>query len=443
MNDIEISKELLRFIEQSKSMFHTIDTAKKYLDKDGFISLKESEDWNLEKGKSYYVTRNNSSIAAFKIGSTLQNYHFQITASHSDSPTYKIKQIAQMDGSGEYITLNVEGYGGMIDSTWFDRPLSIAGRVLVNENGNMKSRLLSIDKDLLIIPSVAIHLNREVNDGYKYNRQIDLLPLFSSGMLKKDDFDKMIASELGVSTDDIIAKDLFLYNRQNQSIWGYKNEFISSPKLDDLQCAFSSIKALISSNNDNTVNVCVIFDNEEVGSTTKQGAMSTFLKDTLSRINNCLGFDENEYRKAVAKSFLASCDNAHAVHPNHSDLYDKTNRTFMNNGIVIKEAANQKYTSDAFSKAVFIQICKKTGIPVQFFANRSDKTGGSTLGNLSNTQVSLHAVDIGLAQLAMHSSYETGGIKDTAYMIRALEEFYNTDIIIDCSDNFILKSVSD
>ena len=439
MNNIEISKELLTFIDSSKSMFHTVDTMKKYFDKAGYIFLPENAKWEIKKGGNYYTTRNNSSILAFQVGEELSDYHFQITAAHSDSPTYKVKAVPEMDAPGEHLKLNVEGYGGMIDSTWFDRPLSLAGRVLVRENGNIVNKLFYIDKDILMIPNVAIHLNREINNGYAYNKQIDLLPLFSAGELKKGDFDKMVADELGVKVQDVVAKDLFLVNRQRQCIWGYKDEFVSTPKLDDLQCAFTSMKAFLEAKNPKAINVCAVFDNEEVGSNTKQGAMSTFMKDALKRINASLGFGTDEYHQAVAKSFLVSCDNAHAVHPNHPELYDPTNRTFMNKGIVIKEAANQKYTTDAFSRAVFLEICKKVKVPTQFFANRSDKVGGSTLGNLSNIQVSLHALDIGVAQLGMHSSFETCGIKDTGYMVTALKKFFSTNIKIDGSDGVIFE----
>ena len=439
MNDIEISKELLSFIDSSKSMFHTVDTMKKYFDKEGYTYLKENENWKIEKGKNYYTTRNNSSILAFQVGKDLDDYHFQITAAHSDSPTYKIKAVSELESVGEMLRLNVEGYGGMIDSSWFDRPLSVAGRVLINEEGKLVNKLFYIDKDILMIPNVAIHLNREINNGFAYNKQIDLMPLFSSGELKKGDFDKMIADEIGTCVENIISKDLFLVNRQKQVIWGYKDEFLSTPKLDDLQCAFSSMKGFLSSENKHSINVCVVFDNEEVGSNTKQGAMSTFMKDTLKRINFSLNFGIDDYYKAISKSFLVSCDNAHAVHPNHPELYDQTNRTFINKGIVIKEAANQKYTTDAFSRAVFLEICKKAQVPVQFFANRSDKVGGSTLGNLSNIQVSIHALDIGVAQLAMHSSFETCGTKDTSYMIKALKEFFSTNIKIDASDEVVFE----
>lgn len=439
MNYLDYSKELIEFIRKSSSMFHTVDTIKSYLNEEDFTELKEGEPWNLEKGKNYYTTRNDSSIIAFKVGEELSDYHFQLIASHTDSPTYKVKSIPEIEGPGEYLRINVESYGGMIDSTWFDRPLTLAGRVLVEEDGEIKSKLLYIDKDILLIPNVAIHMNRQVNDGYKFNRQVDLIPLFSAGELKKGDYDKMIAEELGVNVSQVIAKDLFLVNRQEGTIWGYKDEFVSTPKLDDLECSFTSLKAFIAGENPKAINVYACFDNEEVGSNTKQGAMSTLLYDTLTRINASLGYSEEEYHMAVAKSFLISADNAHAVHPNHKEKTDDENNTFMNKGIVIKEAANQKYTSDAFSQAVFKKICFLAEVPVQHFANRSDMQGGSTLGNLSNTQVSLHAVDIGLPQIAMHSSYETAGVVDVEYMIRALTKYYNSNIKIDGASKFTIE----
>ncbi len=438
MNDLEISKELLEFIQASPSMFHSIHTIKSYLEKENYTYLPEGKPWKLEKGGKYYSTRNNSSIIAFQIGNELSDYHFQMSAAHSDSPTYKIKSAAELLGPGEYLKLNVEAYGGMIDSTWFDRPLSVAGRVLVKEDGAIKNKLLYIDKDVLLIPNLAIHMNRAVNDGYAFNRSVDLCPLFSAGAMRPGEFDQMIARELGVQKEDILGKDLFLVNRQSPAIWGYENEFISSPKLDDLQCAFVSLKGFLASSNPKAINVYCCFDNEEVGSNTKQGAMSTFLQDTLRRINFNLGYDEDEYHQAIARSFLVSCDNAHAVHPNKSEETDRINCAYMNHGLVIKEAANQKYTTDAFSRSIFVSICKKAGVHVQLFANRSDKVGGSTLGNLSNTQVSLNAVDIGLPQLAMHSSYETAGSKDTAYAYEALKMFFDSNIQIDESEQVII-----
>ena len=411
------AKELLTFIENSPSMFHSIETIKGMLDEAGFTYLPERTCWDVKQGGTYYTIRNHSSIIAFRVGKELGDYHFQMCASHSDSPTYKIKNVPELNGPGEYLRLDVEAYGGMIDSTWFDRPLTVAGRVLVKDGQGVSARLLYIDKDLFIIPNVAIHFNREVNNGYKYNRQVDLCPLFSAGALKKGAFDAMIAKELGVAAEDILGKDLFLVNRQPGTIWGYADEFVSSPKLDNLQCAYVSLKAFLGAKNERDVSVYCCFDNEEVGSNTKQGAMSTFLQDVLHRINGALGKTPEDYYQAVAGSFLVSCDNAHAVHPNHGEKTDAVNCSWMNKGIVIKE--------------VFTNVCNEAGVPVQVFANRSDILGGSTLGNLSNTQVSVHAVDIGLPQLAMHSCYETAGVKDVEYAIRALTKFYQTTLQIE------------
>ena len=436
MDHIEISKELSAFIEESPSMFHTVEAVRKRLDAAGFRYLPETEQWDIEEGDRCYTVRNGSSIIAFRAGRSAsgENYSFRICASHSDSPSYKVKAVPELEGPGEYLRLNVEGYGGMIDSSWFDRPLSVAGRILVRDCARphrILTKLVYIDKDILIIPNVAIHFNREINTGYKYNRQIDLCPLFSAGALKKGAFDEMIAERLDIDSEDILGKDMFLVNRQKPSLWGHDGEFISAPKMDDLQCAFASLRAFIDAENDSGINVYCCFDNEEVGSNTKQGAMSTFLRDVLMRINERLGKTGEEYRRAVAGSFLVSCDNAHAVHPNHPGKTDDVNRAFMNKGIVIKESANQKYTTDAFSRAVFEELCREADIPVQTFANRSDSAGGSTLGNISNMQVSLHSVDIGLAQLAMHSSYETAGAMDTGYAIEGLKKFYETDILIE------------
>ena len=432
----DLNKQLIDFISKSPSMFHTAHTIGEMLSGSGFVRLKEGEAWDLKKGGRYYVVRNNSSVIAFDIPKKIKDYHFQTAASHGDSPTYKVKAEGELQGPKEYLRLDVEAYGGMIDSTWFDRPLSLAGRVLVREGGKTVSRLLYIDRDILLIPNLCIHMNREINSGYAYNRAVDLCPLFSAGEMKKGDFEKMIAKELKVKTEDIISKDLFLVNRQEGRLWGYKKEFVSSPKLDDLQAAFASLKGFLDSENNGCINVYACFDNEEVGSGTKQGALSTFLKDTLERINAGLGKSEAELKTAVAKSFLVSFDNAHALHPNHPEKSDSVNQCYMNRGIVIKENAAQRYTTDAFSRAVFMEVCKKAEVPVQVFANRSDMAGGGTLGNISNAQVSQHAVDIGIAQLAMHSSYETAGSKDTEYGVKALKEFYSSLILIEDSDSF-------
>ena len=463
MDHIAVSKELLGFIEKSPSMFHTIDTIRGYLDAAGFEHLPETDSWDIAEGGKYYTVRNGSSIAAFKTGAAAaaaeHGYMFKMCASHSDSPTYKVKTVPELEGYGDYLRLNVEAYGGMIDSSWFDRPLTVAGRVLVRAKSageekqsaditraeaarGIESRLLYIDRDILLIPNVAIHFNREINSGYKYDRQVDLCPMFSAGALEKGGFERMIADELGVEIDDILGKDLYLVNRQKPCVWGVKDEFISAPRLDDLQCAFASLKAFFDAGSDagngaetdetygGSVNVYCCFDNEEVGSNTKQGAMSTFLSDTLKRINAGLGKTEEEYNRALAGSFMVSCDNAHAVHPNHPEKTDVENRVFMNRGIAVKENAGQKYTTDAFSRALFSEICRTAGVPVQSFANRSNIAGGSTLGNLSNIQVSVNAVDIGMPQLAMHSAYETAGAIDTGYAISALKKYYESAIVI-------------
>lgn len=434
----ETSREVLNFIEHSPSCFHAVEQLSQMLDQAGYQRLKECDGWTLEQGGKYYVTRNGSSIIAFHVGQQLDNYHFQIAASHSDSPSYKVKEKAELKGKGGYLQLNTEGYGGMICSSWLDRPLSLAGRVLVRQGNVVETRLLNIDRDLLLIPNVAIHMNRDVNSGMKYNQQVDMLPLFSAGECGENSYYELIAQELGVKPEDVVGCDLYLYPRVAPSLWGAKEEFISSPRLDDLQCAYTSMKALVDSHNPHGVNVCCCFDNEEVGSGTKQGALSTFLRDVLQRVHAALGHAPEDYFRAVAKSFMVSCDNAHAVHPNHPEKTDGENCVYMNQGIVVKFSANQKYTTDGISAAIFMQLCKDAQVPVQTFANRSDMAGGSTLGNLSTQQVSLHTVDVGLPQLAMHSTYETAGVKDSAYMVQALTAFYNTDLDITDSDRFVL-----
>ena len=423
---MEILKDLMNFLDSSVTMFHAINECEKVLQNCGYIYLPENEKWNIRAGK-YYTKRNSSSLIAFDIANG--DYHFQISAAHSDSPTFKLKDRPIIESNG-YLKLNVEAYGGMIDATWLDKPLTLAGRVMVDTGCGIETRLLYIDKDLLIIPNVPIHFNREINKGFAFNNQVDMLPVFSAGNLSEADFDKMLAKELGVKPEAILAKDLYLVNRQKATVIGYDNELISSGRLDDLECVYTSLRGFVEAENKNHINVFAVFDNEEVGSVTKQGAMSTFLVSTLNRINKALGKSDEDYYRAIAKSMLISCDNAHAIHPNHPELFDVKNRPVLNQGIAIKESANQKYTTDAFSRAVLKKILDKNNIPYQTFANRSDIIGGSTLGNLSNTAVSMNAVDIGLPQLAMHSAYETAGAKDVEYAIEALRAFFETNIDI-------------
>ena len=423
---MDILKNLMDFLDSSVTMFHAINECEKVLQRSGFTYLPENEKWNINKGK-YYTKRNSSSLIAFDIAEG--DYRFQISAAHSDSPTFKLKDRPVIEANG-YLKLNVEGYGGMINATWLDKPLTLAGRVMVNTDKGIETRLLHIDRDLLIIPNVPIHFNREINKGFAFNNQVDMLPILSAGNLKEADFDNILAKELGIEAEAILAKDLYLVNRQKAAIIGFDNELISSGRLDDLECVYTSLRGFVEAENKNHINVFAVFDNEEVGSVTKQGAMSTFLASTLDRVNTALGKSKEEYYRAIAKSILISCDNAHAVHPNHPELFDVKNRPVLNQGIAIKESANQKYTTDAFSRAILKKILAKKNIPYQTFANRSDIAGGSTLGNLSNTVVSMNAVDIGLPQLAMHSAYETAGAKDVGYAFETLKAFFEANIDI-------------
>ncbi len=424
----EVSKELLAFLRKSTSTFHAVQNLKEELIAAGYEELLEGKKWEVVPGGKYYVTRNNSSIIAVNVGTELDDYSFNVASSHSDQPTFKLKEFAEIQVNGKYTKLNTEGYGGMLCTTWFDRPLSIAGRVLVKEGDNFVTKLVDIDRDLLVLPNMAIHMNRAVNDGYAYNKQVDMLPLFGGADTQKGDLKKLIAAEAGVEVEDIYGSDLYLYCRQDGFVWGANEEFISSPRLDDLQCAYTSLKGFLAGSNAKSINVYACFDNEEVGSGTKQGALSTFLYDVLHRVNTALGKTEEDYYRAVASSFMLSADNAHAVHPNHTAKTDVANCVYMNEGVVVKQNASQKYTSDAVSIAVFRGLAEKAGVPVQFFANRSDELGGSTLGNLSSQKVSMNTVDIGLPQLAMHSTVETCGIKDSYYMFKVMEEFFNSHV---------------
>ena len=427
MNFSNVNRELFSFLDHSPNSFFAVKNMCDLLKQAGMTRLYEGMPWNLEAGRGYYVTRNDSSLIAFRIPRA-DYTGFQMMASHSDSPVFKIKTNADIEVDKQYVKLNVEKYGGMLCAPWFDRPLSVAGRIIVSTPDGIETRLVNVDRDLLIIPNLAIHMNRQVNDGYKFNAQIDMLPLFCDKGRESDTFLKLIASEVGVSAEDILDTDLFLYNRMPAVSLGLNNEFIASGRLDDLQCAFASLKGFLEAKPGDSVAVHCVFDNEEVGSVTKQGAAGTFLRDTLHRINRAMGRTEDDYLMSIASSFLVSADNAHAVHPNHTDKTDPTNRTYLNKGIIIKYSANQKYTTDAVSGAVMRAICRQADVPFQTFSNRSDMLGGSTLGNISQSQVALNTVDIGLPMLAMHSPYETAGARDTAYLIEAAKVLFSSSI---------------
>ncbi len=419
------AEEMLSFIQKNPTAFHTAASLKEILGGQGYGELLESASWTLEKGKNYYVCRNDSSIIAFQVGAELEDYSFNIAASHTDSPVFKVKEKAEIEVNGRYTKLNTEGYGGMICSTWLDRPLSIAGRVLVRrEDGAIASVLLDFDRDLALIPNAAIHMNRQINDGFAFNKQVDMLPVLAGK--EKGSLTALIAKELGVAEDRILCSDLYLYNRDRASVWGCNEEFVSSGRLDDQECVFTSLQGFLGAVNPRSINVLACFDNEEVGSGTKQGADSTFLSDVLRRISFALGGGEEDYLRALASSFMLSADNAHAVHPNHPEYTDVGNCTYMNEGVVVKFHAGQKYTSDGMSVAAVKELASRAQVPLQFFANRSDKLGGSTLGNIAASHVSIKSVDIGLPQLAMHSCYETAGVQDVWYMVQLMREFFSS-----------------
>lgn len=422
----ETTLKLLDYIERSPGCFHAAANLAAMLDAAGFARVRERDTWRVVPGGKYYVLRGGSSVIAFAVPvGTWRG--FRIAASHSDSPAFKLKPDAEMAVENKYVKLNVEKYGGMILSTWLDRPLSIAGRVTVRAGEGIESRLVDFGRDAVLIPNLAIHMERTLNDGYKYTVQRDMLPLFG-GADAKGKLLPMVVQAAGVDAAAILGADLFLYNRMKGSIWGAEREFVSSPRLDDLQCAWSTMTAFAASQPSADVNVCCVFDNEEVGSGTMQGADSTFLSDTLQRLTAALGGEREDYLRAVAGSFLVSADNAHAVHPNRGDAADPVCRPVPNGGVVIKHNANQKYTTDAVSDAVFRSVCAAADVPVQDIVNHSDMPGGSTLGNISTAHVSVRSVDIGLAQLAMHSSYETAGVRDTEYLVRAMTEYFGGDL---------------
>lgn len=416
--------ELLNFIEECPSMYHAVKHVKNILKAFNFIELKEGENWELESGKGYFVTRDGASIIAFKTGTITSNTSFNIVASHLDSPCFKLKPNYNMVTS-KYTRFNTEPYGGMIASSWFDRPLGVAGRVMVKTKDGIVPRLVNLTNHSVIIPNLAIHLSRNAAPQ-DLNMQNDLLPLVSIEPSKFEEILKTLTCF--EETDTIISHDLFLYNKEKGCVTGMNNEFISSPKLDDLECAFSSLEAFLEASASSQINVCAIFDNEEVGSGSNHGAASTFLTDVLERITQY--FALNKY-VAYANSMLVSADNAHAEHPAQGAKSDPTNCVFMNKGVVVKYHSGLSYTTEAVSAAIFKSLCMDANVCVQDYTNRSDLRGGSTLGHIALGHLSIASVDIGLAQLAMHSSFETAGAKDICYMVRALKEFYNKPLKIE------------
>ncbi len=416
-----INRELLSFIERSPSAWHAAAEVARELEGAGYTRLYEERDWALAAPGKYYVVRSGSAVVALDLPA--QPDGFLIMAAHDDSPAFRVKSSGEEKTLGLYTRLPVERYGGMICSTWLDRPLSVAGRAAVRENGGVVMKLVDLDRDLLLIPNVAIHMDRTVNEGKNFNPNSDMIPLMGGPELKKS-LKALIAESLGAAEEDLLGHELNLYPRTPGTVWGAEEEFVSAPRLDDLQCAFGCLRGFLQAENRQKAKVLCIFDNEEVGSGSRQGADSEFLGDVLRRVWAALGRSDAQARAALANSFMVSADNAHAVHPNHPEYADRGERPVMNGGVVIKTSASLSYTTDGFSAAVFSEICRKAEVPVQRFSNRPDLRGGGTLGHISLAHVSVPTLDIGLAQLAMHSCYETAGAKDTGYLVRAARAFY-------------------
>lgn len=417
---IDLNHDLLHFIGQSPSIFHAVHHIKTALIYAGFTEIREEDPWHVKQGGKYVVTRNGSALMAFTIPEN-DGKAFHVTVAHGDSPTFKIKENPELKDKN-YIRLNVEGYGGMMMSSWLDRPLSVAGRLFVKEKDYIIPKLVALDGTFLLIPSVAIHMDRTVNQGKSWSIQTDLLPLYGTAHCETP-FMSLVANAAGVDEKQIIAHDLFLYNRTPGILWGAEKEFISSPKLDDLHSAFASFRGFTMGKKEKNISLYALFDNEEVGSGTAQGAGSTFLTNTIHRIAFALGKNYDETEAMIAKSFMISADNGHAIHPNHSEYADPINAPILNGGVVIKFNAQQRYATNGYTAAIFRNICEKANVPVQNFTNHSDNPGGSTLGNISTTKIAIPTVDIGLAQLAMHSAYETAGSYDTEYLTKAIAAF--------------------
>lgn len=427
-------EQLFNFLKQTYSPYHNVSYFKERLLKEGFKELKEDEPFLLEKGEKYFVIRNFTSLIAFKVGKDIkEDTHFQIVASHSDSPVFKIKEHIFTE-TGDVQKLIVEPYGGMIHSCWLDKPLSIAGRIVVNKDNVLVSRLISIKDKTVVIPNLAIHMNREINNGYKYNPQVDLCPVIGKAC-GKNILEEYINEQLDES-ESLISYDLYLYNKEEPTLVGFDASMIGAPKLDDLACAFATFEGFNEAVNDKIITLYALFDNEEVGSTSFNGANSNFLDSITRRIYLSFYNDNDKYYASLAASTLISADNAHAMHPNHPELSENNSPVVLNKGVVIKHNANMHYCSDALSTALIKKLASDNNLNIQEFFNRSDVRGGSTLGNISTSHVSILSVDIGLPQYAMHSCYETMGAEDYLDMIKLISSYMSQDIKV--KDNNII-----
>lgn len=424
---MNIVKEMLDYIDASPTAYHAAENTKEILKKEGFVEIFKEDKWDLEEGGKYYLINEDAAIIAFRLGSLGEDLKFQLVGSHGDAPGFRIKPESEISVNKDYIKLNTEVYGAPIYSTWYDRPLSLAGRVILEKEGKLVPRLLNIDKDLLVIQNLSFHMNRGINDGYKYNPQKDTLPIL--GMINEELEEgnvllRLIAEELGVDRESILDFDLYLYPREKAGTVGINEEFVSAARLDNLSMAYTSLRALIDAKDSSATNIVVIYDHEEIGSRSRSGAASPFLQDTIVRIA-AQAEGEEAYFRALSKSFMISADLAHALHPNYQDAADPTNAPIVNKGPVIKAAANRSYSTDGYSSAKFRQICKKAGVPVQNFTNRSDKRGGSTIGAITLGLLDISMVDVGNPCLGMHSVRELVGTKDQEYIYKAFLTFFN------------------
>ena len=408
------TKALKKFLDGAHSLYHAIALLKAQLQAEGYTALAEQDDWQLKPGGKYYLTRGGSALIAFRVPEQKPE-GFLFSASHSDRPTFKVKENGEL--KGRYIRLATEKYGGMLMGTWLDRPLSIAGRVLVQTETGVESRLVDIDRDLLLIPNVAIHMNRKANEGYAWNPAVDTIPLLG-GEMTGGKLEKLLEKAAG---GKLLGHDLYLYVRQPASVWGLEEEYISAPALDDLMCAWCCTQGFLQAREGSHIQVLCVFDSEEVGSSSVQGAASRLLQTTVDGICESLGLNP---RQMLSNSFMLSADNGHALHPNHPEYSDANNAPVMNKGVVLKYNSNLRYTTDGFSAAVLRTVCEKAKVPVQTYYNRADLPGGSTLGCISLSQVTVPSADIGLAQLAMHSCYETAGVDDALYLEKAVACYY-------------------
>ena len=424
-------ESLMNFMDSSVCNFCAINTIKKELNNVGFQELSLSDTWAINKGGKYYTTKNDSAIFAFSIGKkSPAQTGFKIIAAHSDSPCFRIKPNAEIKSENGIIKLNTEVYGGPILYTWFDRPLSVAGRVILKGYDALHpiTRIIKIERAILLIPHLAIHFNRSVNDGNPLSKQKDMLPILGifNDVAEKDNIlIKTVAKELGVDIQDILDFDLLVYDIQKANLVGIHNEFVSSGRLDDLSMAHAALTAMTEGSDEESTHIMAIFDNEETGSGTKQGAASPVLKNILKRINSAVGGNDEDFYRAIAKSFMISADNAHAFHPNYAEKFDPTNHPAIGGGPVIKINANCKYMTDAHSAAIFRSLCEAVGSPYQYFVNHSDVAGGSTLGNILTSQIDIEGVDVGNALWAMHSVRESASVEDHCNMIKVMKYFFS------------------